>query len=166
MVEPRDTCPHVCTRADLERRQVRFAELECGNAVRSLRSTTTAAASSLSCRPLMDRAWNAPMTRGSTPARSSVHWQQLSTDVLVVGITRRPCPPGTRSIPRQRAGAAPGIRLASCCAVPRERSEVGVEELQVGLRTIKAPDGDVACQIFISDSLDNGAGYSSHLGKP
>jgi len=43
--------------------------------------------------------------------------------------------------------------------------QVGVDELQVGLRTIKTPGGDVACQIFMSDSLDNGAGYSSHLGK-
>jgi hypothetical protein len=39
-------------------------------------------------------------------------------------------------------------------------------ELKVGLRVLQDPNGQVVGQIFISDSLENGAGYSSYFGTP
>jgi hypothetical protein len=39
-------------------------------------------------------------------------------------------------------------------------------ELKVGLRTTIDPAGGVIGQIFMSDTLENGAGYSTHVGRP
>jgi DEAD/DEAH box helicase domain-containing protein len=38
--------------------------------------------------------------------------------------------------------------------------------MRVGLRVSRDASGDVVGQIFISDSLENGAGYASLLGQP
>jgi DEAD/DEAH box helicase domain-containing protein len=46
------------------------------------------------------------------------------------------------------------------------RLAVHERELKVGLRVAPDAQGQVAGYIFISDSLENGAGYSSHLGTP
>jgi hypothetical protein len=46
------------------------------------------------------------------------------------------------------------------------RLDIDERELKVGLRVIQNATGRVEGQIFISDSLENGAGYSSHLGVP
>ena len=52
----------------------------------------------------------------------------------------------------------------------RRAAAVGLDiderELKVGLRIVRDANGDVRGEIFISDSLENGAGYSSHLGTP
>ena len=39
-------------------------------------------------------------------------------------------------------------------------------ELRVGLRVVQGPLGQVVGQIFLSDSLENGAGYCSHYSQP
>src|SRR5207249_10831625 len=39
-------------------------------------------------------------------------------------------------------------------------------ELKVGLRVVREQSGRISGQVFISDSLENGAGYSSRLGQP
>src|SRR6266550_6674364 len=44
--------------------------------------------------------------------------------------------------------------------------DIDERELRVGLRVIRDQNGQVRGEIFISDSLENGAGYSSHLGTP
>jgi hypothetical protein len=46
------------------------------------------------------------------------------------------------------------------------RLDIDERELKVGLRVIQAANGQVTGEIFISDSLENGAGYSSYLGTP
>ena len=39
-------------------------------------------------------------------------------------------------------------------------------ELKVGLRVLRDAVGDIVGQIFVSDTLENGAGYASLLGQP
>jgi hypothetical protein len=46
------------------------------------------------------------------------------------------------------------------------RLDIDERELKVGLRVILDSTAQVRGEIFISDSLENGAGYSSHLGTP
>lgn len=43
--------------------------------------------------------------------------------------------------------------------------DVDERELKVGLRVVRDNAGNVTGQVFISDSLENGAGYSSFLGR-
>lgn len=87
------------------------------------------------------------------------------TDVLVVGL--RVLRPGLRLTPLLVQGRAAlyslGFMLRRAAAV---RLDVHERELKVGLRVAPDAQGQVAGYIFISDSLENGAGYSSHLGTP
>jgi hypothetical protein len=46
------------------------------------------------------------------------------------------------------------------------RLNVSDSELKIGLRTTIDGAGAVIGQIFMSDTLENGAGYSTHLGVP
>jgi len=39
-------------------------------------------------------------------------------------------------------------------------------ELKSGIRSIEDPAAGVTGQIFLSDTLENGAGYATHLGQP
>lgn len=43
--------------------------------------------------------------------------------------------------------------------------DIDPNELQTGLRTVEQ-DGVVSAEVFIADTLQNGAGYASHLGQP
>ncbi len=87
-----------------------------------------------------------------------------TTDVLVVGISQ--WPQGVYADPRQVAGRAAfysfGFLLRRAAAV---RLDIDERELKVGLRVV-ANGANVAGQVFLSDSLENGAGYSSLLGRP
>ena len=87
------------------------------------------------------------------------------TDVLVLGIQTWPM--GVSAAPLRVEGRASlyslGFLLRRAAAVQLDIHE---RELKVGLRVMQDPNGDVIGQIFISDSLENGAGYSSHLGTP
>ena len=87
------------------------------------------------------------------------------TDVLVVGL--RTVRAGLRLTPLSVEGRGAlyslGFMLRRAAAV---RLDVHERELKVGLRVMLDGQGQVAGQIFISDSLENGAGYSSHLGIP
>ena len=87
------------------------------------------------------------------------------TDVMVLGITS--WPGGILCSPLDVNGRAAlyslGFMLRRAAAV---RLDIDERELKVGLRVIQNPTGRVEGQIFISDSLENGAGYSSHLGIP
>jgi hypothetical protein len=87
------------------------------------------------------------------------------TDVLVVGL--RALRAGLQVTPLAVEGRAAlyslGFMLRRAAAV---RLDVHERELKVGLRVTPNEQGQVVGQIFISDSLENGAGYSSHLGTP
>lgn len=96
-------------------------------------------------------------------------WRALAsikpTDVLVLGIQNWPV--GVSANPLRVEGRAAlyslGFLLRRAAAVQLDIHE---RELRVGLRIILDPNGQVVGQIFMSDSLENGAGYSSYFGVP
>lgn len=87
------------------------------------------------------------------------------TDVMVLGV--RNWPAGVTASPLRVAGRAAlyslGFLLRRAAAV---RLDIHERELKVGLRVMRDAANQVVGQIFISDSLENGAGYSSHIGEP
>lgn len=86
------------------------------------------------------------------------------TDVLVAGVDVWPS--GVFADPLRVEGRAAlysfGFLLRRAAAV---RLDVSDTELKVGLRTTVA-GGNVVGQVFLSDTLENGAGYSTFLGAP
>lgn len=87
------------------------------------------------------------------------------TDVLVLGIQTWPV--GISAAPLRVEGRAAmyslGFLLRRAAAVQLDIHE---QELKIGLRITQDPNGQVVGQIFVSDSLENGAGYSSYFGTP
>lgn len=87
------------------------------------------------------------------------------TDVLVAGVHQWPA--GVFASPLDVEGRAAlysfGFLLRRAAAV---RLDVSDGELKAGLRTTLGPTGAVIGQVFLSDTLENGAGYSTHLGTP
>jgi len=87
------------------------------------------------------------------------------TDVMVLGIHAWPA--GIIYSPLDVNGRAAlyslGFMMRRAAAV---RLDIDERELKVGLRVVQDQNGQVRGEIFISDSLENGAGYSSHLGTP
>jgi hypothetical protein len=86
------------------------------------------------------------------------------TDVMVLGIQTWPA--GIIYTPLDLNGRAAlyslGFMMRRAAAV---RLDIDERELKVGLRVVQDA-GQTRGEIFISDSLENGAGYSSHLGTP
>jgi len=91
-----------------------------------------------------------------------------STDVMVLGIVDWPA--GIRTSPAGDAGLGVRAALYSFGFLARraaaDRLDVHEREIKVGLRVLRDAAGDIIGQIFISDSLENGAGYASLLGDP
>ena len=91
-----------------------------------------------------------------------------TTDVMVLGIVD--WPNGISASPAGDHGL--GVRAALysfgflCRRAAADRLEVHEQEIKVGLRVLRTPSGSITGQIFISDSLENGAGYASFLGQP
>ncbi|MEW8280571.1 MAG: DEAD/DEAH box helicase [Candidatus Thiodiazotropha sp.] len=87
------------------------------------------------------------------------------TNVLILGIADWPV--GLRCSPLEVEGRASllsfGYMLRRAIAV---RLDIDDREIKVGLRVSPDQAGQVIGQIFISDSLENGAGYSSLFGTP
>lgn len=87
------------------------------------------------------------------------------TDVMVLRI--QSWPTGIIYTPLDVNGRAAlyslGFMMRRAAAV---RLDIDERELNVGLRIIQDGSGQIRGEIFISDSLENGAGYSSHLGTP
>ena len=87
------------------------------------------------------------------------------TDLLVLGIAQ--WPQGVFATPLDVNGRAAlysfGFLLRRAAA---DLLDVDERELKVGLRVVREATGQVTGQVFISDSLENGAGYSSRLGRP
>src|SRR5207244_3661175 len=86
------------------------------------------------------------------------------TDLLVLGIHQWPS--GIFASPTGVNGRAAlysfGFLLRRAAA---DLLDVDERELKVGLRVVQS-QGQISGQVFISDSLENGAGYSSRLGDP
>jgi Lhr-like helicase len=87
------------------------------------------------------------------------------TDVLVLGIQTYPV--GVSAVPLRVEGRASlyslGFLLRRAAAV---KLDIHERELKVGLRVVPDANGQVVGEIFMSDSLENGAGYSSYFGTP
>lgn len=85
------------------------------------------------------------------------------TDVLLVGLSD--VPPGLTLDPthpaRKGAWFSLGFLLREAAA---KMLDVGSQELEIGLRSQKV-GGVVNPQLFLADSLENGAGYCTHLGE-
>ena len=64
-------------------------------------------------------------------------------------------------IGRRAAWYSFGFFLRSAAA---KRLDVDVKELRVGLRTFREGTGGIAAEVFLADTLQNGAGYASFLG--
>jgi hypothetical protein len=107
---------------------------------------------------------NPPLAQGGAPDRRALA-SVKPTDVLVLGIQAWPV--GVSAVPLRVEGRAAlyslGFLLRRAAAV---RLDIHERELKVGLRVMQDPNGQVIGQIFISDSLENGAGYSSYFGTP
>jgi DEAD/DEAH box helicase domain-containing protein len=90
------------------------------------------------------------------------------TDVLVLSLDRLELQ--GRVIPTSRVGLPAGLSaLWSFAEVLRRGAQVALdiepEELRVGLQPARIHEVRTH-RVFISDSLENGAGYASELGKP
>lgn len=107
---------------------------------------------------------NPPLATGAAPDRRALA-SVKPTDVLVFGIQTWPV--GVNAVPLRVEGRAAlyslGFLLRRAAAV---RLDIHERELKVGLRVMPDANGQVVGQIFISDSLENGAGYSSYFGTP
>lgn len=91
-----------------------------------------------------------------------------TTDVMVLGIVDWPI--GIRSSPAGDDGLGVRAALYSFGFLARraaaDRLDIHERELKVGLRVLPGAAGQIIGQVFISDSLENGAGYASLLGQP
>lgn len=91
-----------------------------------------------------------------------------TTDVMVLGIVNWPA--GLRRSPAGDDGLGVRAALYSFGFLARraaaDRLDVHEREIKVGLRVLRDAAGDVVGQIFMSDSLENGAGYATLLGQP
>ena len=91
------------------------------------------------------------------------------TDVLLLGVRQWPAGVSAELLVGNQANVAArsalysfGFMLRRAAAV---RLDIHERELKVGLRVMQDA-GRVVGQVFMSDSLENGAGYSSHIGTP
>jgi hypothetical protein len=107
---------------------------------------------------------NPTVAQGSAPdlrALASVK----PTDVLVMGIGAWPV--GVQASPLRVEGRAAlysfGFLLRRAAAA---RLDIHEWELKVGLKVTQDSAGQVVGQVFLSDSLENGAGYSTYFGHP
>jgi len=87
------------------------------------------------------------------------------TDLLVLGLAQVPA--ALNLDPRRVEGRAAlysfGFLLRRAAAVQLDINEW---ELRVGLRVVRNTSGNVIGQVFLSDALENGAGYSSQFASP
>lgn len=88
------------------------------------------------------------------------------TDVLTVGLNSTSIPAWADLSPLSSANRAAWYSLGFLLRGAASRLlEVETSELEVGIRAIRK-DEDIETQVFLADSLANGAGYCTHLGEP
>ncbi len=89
-----------------------------------------------------------------------------TTDVMLVGFDKDRTMPGLDLSPLSVSGRAAwfsfGFLLRSAAA---SFLDVDRNELRVGLRPLRLGE-QVEGEVFLSDSLENGAGYSTYIGRP
>jgi DEAD/DEAH box helicase domain-containing protein len=89
-----------------------------------------------------------------------------TTDVLLAGLERGRIMPGLDLTPLRASARAAwysfGFFLRSAAA---KLLDVDPGEFRAGLRTADY-GGNLEAEVFLSDFLENGAGYSTHLGRP
>src|SRR5262249_10163265 len=110
---------------------------------------------------------NNPLTRLANPGQ--IDRRALAsikpTHVFVLGIQNWPV--GLKCSPLTTEGRAAllsfGFLIRRAIAV---RLDIDEREIKVGVRVMQDQTGQVVGQIFISDTLENGAGYSSLYGAP
>jgi len=107
---------------------------------------------------------NPPLDQGCQPdvrALASIK----PTDVLILDIGAWPV--GVQASPLRVEGRAAlyslGFLLRRAAAT---RLDIHERELKVGLKVTQDANGQVIGQVFLSDSLENGAGYSTYFGDP
>lgn len=89
-----------------------------------------------------------------------------TTDVLVVGVADDHVPSWASLDPRFFARRAAWYSLGFLLRGAASRHlEVPTDELEVGVRAVRSGGVPVG-QVFLADSLANGAGYCTHLGQP
>ncbi len=90
------------------------------------------------------------------------------TDVMVLGLATWPI--GLRTSPAGPQGLEVRAALFSAGFLLRRAAadflDVHEWEIKVGLRVLRNAAGGISGQIFLSDALENGAGYASLLGQP
>ena len=111
------------------------------------------------------RSRSRPQTR-SGPTTPCALAAISETDMLLLGI--RDYGPGRAADPRTAHGRA---ALYSLAFMLRRAAAVYLDiqdyELKAGIRSLENPVvGMVSGQVFLSDTLENGAGYATHLGTP
>ena len=110
---------------------------------------------------------NPPISAGAMTDRRALG-SVKKTDVMVLGIVDWPV--GIRSSPTGDEGLGVRAALYSFGFLARraaaDRLDVHEREIKVGLRVFRTAAGNINGQIFMSDSLENGAGYASLLGEP
>jgi DEAD/DEAH box helicase domain-containing protein len=109
--------------------------------------------------------WGNARLDAAAPADRRALASVKRTDLLVLGI--RTWPQGILSSPvdlNARAGLYSfGFLLRRAAA---DLLDVDERELKVGLRVVRDLLGNITGQVFVSDHLENGAGYSTFLGRP
>ena len=90
------------------------------------------------------------------------------TDVMVLGIANWPV--GLRTSPAGAGGLEVRAALFSFGFLLRRAAadylDVHEREISVGVRVLRDAAGGIIGQVFMADSLENGAGYASLLGQP
>jgi DEAD/DEAH box helicase domain-containing protein len=88
------------------------------------------------------------------------------TDILLVGLDKDRVPVGLDLDPREVTARAAwysfGFLMQTAAAV---QLDIDRKELRVGLRTAVRPGESPEGQVFISDDLENGAGYATYFGR-
>ncbi len=123
-----------------------------------------------------DGTWVIPSAYPSRNSRPSLDSAPLDaralasitkTDILVAGLDPAHLPPGLNLSPARVSARAAwfsfGFMLQTAAAV---RLDVDRNELRVGLRTAQLPGGGAEGQVFLSDRLENGAGYATFFSRP
>jgi DEAD/DEAH box helicase domain-containing protein len=91
-----------------------------------------------------------------------------TTDVLLLGLEHNRVAPDLSldlspvTVSKRAAWYSFGFLLRSAAA---KFLDVDPSELRVGLRTLRYGDS-IEGEVFLADALENGAGYSTHLGQP
>lgn len=106
--------------------------------------------------------WNPAFT--SAPDRRALA-AVSPTDVLVANVAVWPfgCAANPLRVEGRAAHYSFGFMIRRAAAV---RLDISDSELKVGMRTTVDARRDVIGQIFLADTLENGAGYSAQLGRP